>query len=420
VEMPMKPLIIREIKGFLKNPAFIASLVILFVFYGALGSIMRSGIESAIKESQSLSVGIVKEEETPLVAELIKVMNQYTNGSIGIYDSLEEAVDKIGVAIVIPKGFTENATTPGKPIVLKGGIRIDSLSPISSQTRLSLLSTIASMISNLLPVAISKLYNVSIEPSKQVSIDSYVRVYDKNLSINEFNAFTGLFSILPFLISIIVGINAGYAAQATAIEKVEKAFEMLLAQPIPRRNVVLAKILGAVVASVIMGITYMAAMLFMVLSINPSIQAGTSATSEMTRALVDVMGVGNIVSIVLTLVLGLIYSGAIGVIIGALVSDERIAGVLTTPVILLFMGLGFAIMYGGIPLNLATAVLSGIAITPIPYILLSATLSGQSILITISILVAIATTALLLFTAIVVFNRDTVILGLRISVRRRS
>lgn len=416
--MPMKPLIIREIKGFLKNPAFIASLVILFVFYGALGSIMRSGIESAIKESQSLSVGIVKEEETPLVVELIKVMNQYTNGSIGIYDSLEEAVDKIGVAIVIPKGFTENATTPGKPIVLKGGIKIDSLSPISSQSRLSLLSTIASMISNLLPVAISKLYNVSIEPSKQVSIDSYVRVYDKNLSISEFNAFTGLFSILPFLISIIVGINAGYAAQATAIEKVEKAFEMLLAQPIPRRNVVLAKILGAVVASVIMGITYMAAMLFMVLSINPSIQASTSGASEMARALVDVMGIGNIASIVLTLVLGLIYSGAIGVIIGALVNDERIAGVLTTPVILLFMGLGFAIMYGGIPLNLATAVLSGIAITPIPYILLSATLSGQSILVTVSILVAIATTALLLFTAIVVFNRDTVILGLRISVRR--
>jgi len=417
--MPMKPLIIREIKGFLKNPAFIASLVILFVFYGALGSIMRSGIESAIKESQSLSVGIVKEEETPLVAELLKVMNQYTNGSIGIYDSLEEAVDKIGVAIVIPKGFTENATTPGKPIVLKGGIRIDSLSPISSQSRLSLLSSIASMISNLLPVAISKLYNVSIEPSKQVSIDSYVRVYGKNLSINEFNAFTGLFSILPLIISIIVGINAGYAAQATAIEKVEKAFEMLLAQPIPRRNVVLAKILGAVVASVIMGITYMAAMLFMVLSINPSVQASTSGASEMARALVDVMGVGNIASIVLTLVLGLIYSGAIGVIIGALVNDERIAGVLTTPVILLFMGLGFAIMYGGIPLNLATAVLSGIAITPIPYILLSATLSGQSILVTVSILVAIATTALLLFTAIVVFNRDTVILGLRISVRRR-
>jgi len=415
----MKPLIIREIKGFLKNPAFIASLVILFVFYGALGSIMRSGIESAIKESQSFSVGIVKEEDTQLVAELIKVMNQYTNGSIGVYSSLEEAVDKIGVAIVIPKGFTENATTPGKPIVLKGGIRIDSLSPISSQSRLSLLSTIASMISNLLPVAISKLYNVSIEPSKQVSIDSYVRVYDKNLSINEFNAFTGLFSILPLLISIIVGINTGYAAQATAIEKVEKAFEMLLAQPIPRRNVVLAKILGAVVASVIMGITYMAAMLFMVLSINPSVQTGTSEASEMARALVDVMGVGNIASIVLTLVLGLIYSGAIGVIIGALVSDERIAGVLTTPVILLFMGLGFAIMYGGIPLNLATAVLSGIAITPIPYILLSATLSGQSILVTVSILVAIATTALLLFTAVVVFNRDTVILGLRISVRRK-
>lgn len=419
--MTLKPLVIREIKNFLKNPAFIASIIILVVFYASLGSIMRSGIEAAVKETLSISIGIVKEEDTELVNRLISMLSQYTNGSIGIYQSLEEAVDKTGVAIVIPRGFTENATHPGSIILLKGGVKIDNLSPITGQARISMLQGIASIISDMLPAATGVLYNISIPPSRPVMVESYVRIYDKTLTANEFNSFMSMFSIIPVVIGIIVGINATYAAQATAIEKVEKAFEMLLAQPIPRRSVVIAKIIGSVTASVIMGVTYMIALLLMLVSAIPAGTAlGNQSSINLIESVISIGGSGNILVSILVIILGLIYSGAIGVIIGAVVTDERIAGALSTPIILLFMGVGFATIYMGMPLNMATSILSGLTITSIPLVLVNASLSGQYIYAWISISIAIAVSILLMVTAILVFNRDIVILGLRISLRKRE
>ncbi|MEL9908425.1 MAG: ABC transporter permease [Desulfurococcus sp.] len=419
--MTLKPLVIREIKNFLKNPAFIASMIILVVFYASLGSIMRSGIESAVKETMSISIGIVKEEDTELVNRLISMLSQYTNGSIGIYQSLEEAVDKTGVAIVIPRGFTENATQTGSIILLKGGVKIDNLSPITGQARISILQEIASIISDMLPAAASVLYNISIPPSRPVMVESYVRIYDKTLTANEFNSFMTMFSIIPVVIGIIVGINATYAAQATAIEKVEKAFEMLLAQPIPRRSVVIAKIIGSVAASVIMGVAYMIALFLMLASAIPAgITLGNQSSINIVESVISIGGSGNILVSILVIILGLIYSGAIGVIIGAVVADERIAGALSTPIILLFMGVGFATIYMGMPLNTATSILSGLTITSIPLVLINATLSGQYIYVWISISIAIIVSILLMATAIFVFNRDIVILGLRISLRKRE
>lgn len=419
--MTLKPLVIREIKNFLKNPAFIASIIILVVFYASLGSIMRSGIESAVKETLSISIGIVKEEDTELVNRLISMLSQYTNGSIGIYQSLEEAVDKTGVAIVIPRGFTENATQSGSIILLKGGVKIDNLSPITGQARISMLQGIASIISDMLPAATGVLYNISIPPSRPVMVESYVRIYDKTLTANEFNSFMTMFSIIPVVIGIIVGINATYAAQATAIEKVEKAFEMLLAQPIPRRSVVIAKIIGSVTASVIMGAAYMIALLLMLVSAIPAGTAlGNQSSINLIESVISIGGSGNILVSILVIILGLIYSGAIGVIIGAVVADERIAGALSTPIILLFMGVGFATIYMGMPLNMATSILSGLTITSIPLVLINASLSGQYIYAWISISIAITVSILLMVIAILVFNRDIVILGLRISLRKRE
>ncbi|ACL10666.1 ABC-type Na+ efflux pump, permease [Desulfurococcus amylolyticus 1221n] len=419
--MTLKPLVIREIKNFLRNPAFIASIIILVVFYASLGSIMRSGIESAVKESLSISIGIVKEEDTELVSRLISMLSQYTNGSIGIYQSLEEAVDKTGVAIVIPRGFTENATQSGSTILLKGGVKIDNLSPITGQARISMLQGIASIISDMLPAATGVLYNISIPPSRPVMVESYVRVYDKTLTANEFNSFMTMFSIIPVVIGIIVGINATYAAQATAIEKVEKAFEMLLAQPIPRRSVVIAKIIGSVTASVIMGAAYMIALFLMLVSAIPAGTAlGNRSSINLVESVISIGGTGNILVSILVIILGLIYSGAIGVIIGAVVADERIAGALSTPIILLFMGVGFATIYMGMPLNMATSILSGLTITSIPLVLINASLSGQYIYAWISISIAITVSILLMVIAILVFNRDIVILGLRISLRKRE
>ncbi|MCY0868667.1 MAG: ABC transporter permease [Desulfurococcus sp.] len=417
--MVLKQLVIREVKSFLKNPVFIASLVILMVFYPSLGSVIKTGVES-VREASSLSAGLVIEENTALVSKLVDTLVEYSNGSVKVYSSLPEALKETGVAVLIPRGFTENATSPGRVAVLKGEVRVEDISPISSQARLLILQNIASTISELLPVAVGQLYNITIQPGTRVVVEGSVIMYGRVLSEAEFSTLVGFFTMVPMLLGIVIGLNVTYAAQATAVEKAEKAFEMLLAQPIPRRSVVLAKMAGAVVASIITGVVYMTGMLLMFSSIEGSAPLPGGEDSRVPSFLLGIVGLSDILVVIAVLVLGLVYSGAIGVVIGAVITDERAAGILSTPVVLLFMGISFAAMFLGIPLNSLTAVLAGTSITLIPLVVVNSVLSGRYELAVISVSTSIAATVFLIALAVYLFNRDVVVLGLSISLRRRT
>jgi len=147
--------------------------------------------------------------------------------------------------------------------------------------------------------------------------------------------------------------------------------------------------------------------------------APQETTTEVTVNLINLLGMDIIILSILSLIVGLIYSGAIGVILGSIVSDERIAGALSTPITFLFIGVGLATIYMGLPLNAITAMIAGVTIAPLPYIFASASLMGEYNLIAISTATGIASCALLIALASILFNRDIVILGLKLSWRRR-
>ncbi|MEM4646621.1 MAG: ABC transporter permease, partial [Zestosphaera sp.] len=390
-------------------------------FYGVLGNIVGSATKSAVEEVMESSVGLVLGEDTKLVRELIKLLNTTMGGKVRVYSSLDEAVSETGVGILIPAGFTENATSLDKPVVLGGGVRVTTFSLTGAQARAGLLTTVSNTIERLLPLAISATYNVSLQPQKPVLVSGNILFYDKKISQEEFLAITALISFTPLFISLILGMNTTYASQLVAVEKVEKAFEMLLAQPIRRRDIVLAKILGASVASVLFGAVYLAGMLAMFVGTTGSLTApaGTEQVSPIIIT-VNLLGPEILGLIGLTIVIGLISSGAIGVIIGSIVSDERIAGGLATPVMLVFIGIGFLTMFMGLPPNPVTAFLAGLTIVSLPYMYAISLLSGETVLITYSIIVAIGMCSLLIYVASTIFNRDIVVLGLRISWSKKT
>lgn len=414
-------LIKREVKAFIKNPGFIIGIILMISFYGILGNIVGSATKSAVEEVMESSVGLVLGEDTKLVRELIKLLNTTMGGRVRVYSSLDEAISETGVGILIPAGFTENATSLDKPVVLGGGVRVTTFSLTGAQARAGLLTTVSNTIERLLPLAISATYNVSLQPQKPVLVSGNISFYDKKISQEEFLAITALISFTPLFISLILGMNTTYASQLVAVEKVEKAFEMLLAQPIRRRDIVLAKILGASVASVLFGAVYLAGMLAMFVGTTGSVTAPAGAEQVSPIIItVNLHGPEILGLIGLTIVIGLISSGAIGVIIGSIVSDERIAGGLATPVMLVFIGIGFLTMFMGLPPNPVTAFLAGLTIVSLPYMYAISLLSGETVLITYSIIVAIGMCSLLIYVASTIFNRDIVVLGLRISWSKKT
>lgn len=418
--MTISQLIKREVKAFIKNPGFIIGIILIISFYGVLGNVTGRAIESAAKEVMELNVGLVLDEDTKLVRELIRFLNITMEGRVRVYSSLDEAVSEAGVGVVIPAGFTKNATSPDKPVILRGGVRVTTFSLTGAQARTGLLTTVSSTIERLLPLAISATYNVSLQPQKPVLVSGSISFYDRKMSQEEFLSITAFISLIPLFISLVLGINATYASQLMAVEKVEKAFEMLLAQPIRRRDIVLAKILGASVASILFGAVYLISMLSM---FDGRVSGTTTSTGveqvSLIDALVDLLGPEILGVIGLTLVIGLIFSGAIGVIIGSVVSDERIAGGLVTPVMFVFIGIGFLTMFMGLPPNPATAVLVGLTIASLPYMYAVSLLSGEATLIMYSMVAALGMCSLLIYVASMIFDRDIVVLGLRMSLGRK-
>ncbi|WP_448577158.1 ABC transporter permease [Thermosphaera sp.] len=413
--MTLKPLIIREVKAFVKNPAFIMSIVLLFVFYGLLGRIISTGVQTAVEETLNVQVGVVVKDASEFVNKVLVIANQTSGGRLKLVGDVESGLSMYEIVVVIPPDFTYRAVNLNETLVLESYTKINTVSPVVSSAK----SGVATMVSELIRKSVA--YTIAVEndidPSlidKPVMVNSTIQFYGKTMKMEEYTAFSAITGIIPVIVAIIIGVNAMYASQFTATEKVEKAFEMLLAQPIPRRNVVFAKIIGSIVASMLMGIAYFAGILLMLSSATPPTPNTSESSVNLAEFLLQAVGFEALLISIGSIVLGLIFSGATGVTLGSIVSDERIAGALTTPILFVFIGVGYALLFIGLPINVATGVIAGVTIAPLPVVAVVSTMMGDTATLAVSLLAALISTLSVMSIAVYVFNRDIVVLGLRI------
>lgn len=418
--MTLTPLLIREVKAFIKNPAFILSIVFIIGFYGILGRLMSTGIQTAVEQTLNMQIGVVLYDSSDFAVRVLSVANKTSGGRLQLVPSLEAGLSIYDIVVVIPSDFTVRVMELDKPINIESYIKINTISPVVSGAKTNIITVISDLIRKSISYVIAIERNI--DPSlinKHVLMNTTLQVYGKIMKLEEYSTISFLMGFVPMMIAIIMGINATYASQFTATEKVEKAFEMLLAQPIPRRNIVFAKIIGSIIASLLMGIAYFTGMFLILLSATTSTPNTIGNTTGLSVNLIEIVsgkiGFNALLVSIATIILGLIYSGALGITIGSIVSDERIAGVLTAPIIFTFIGIGYALIFIGLPVNIITGVIAGITIAPLPVIALVSTMIGDFTVLTTSLLFAVLSTIVVMGIAIHIYNRDIVVLGLRIS-----
>lgn len=418
--MTLTPLLIREVKAFIKNPAFILGIVFIIGFYGILGRLMSTGIQTAVEQTLNMQIGVVLYDSSDFAVRVLSVANKTSGGRLQLVPSLEAGLNIYDIVVVIPSDFTIRVMELDKPINIESYIIINTISPVVSGAKTNIITVISDLIRKSISYVIAIERNI--DPSlinKHVLMNTTLQVYGKIMKLEEYSTISFLMGFVPMMIAIIMGINAAYASQFTATEKVEKAFEMLLAQPIPRRNIVFAKIIGSIIASLLMGIAYFTGMFLILLSATTSTPNTIGNTTGLSVNLIEIVsgkiGFNALLVSIATIILGLIYSGALGIIIGSIVSDERIAGALTAPIIFTFIGIGYALIFIGLPVNIITGVIAGITIAPLPVIALVSTMIGDFTVLTTSLLFAVLSTIVVMGIAIHIYNRDIVVLGLRIS-----
>ncbi|MEM0506297.1 MAG: ABC transporter permease [Thermosphaera sp.] len=413
--MSLRPLVIREVKAFVKNPAFIFSLILIFIFYGVLGQLISAGVQTAVQETVKVQVGLVQLDESEFAKKVVEIANHTMGGRLQLVPSVEYGLSRYDLVVVLPSDFTVRALSLNESLHIETYVKVDTVSPVVSGAKTNLAYQVSDFISKSATYVIALERNI--DPSlinKAVSVNSTVQVYGKTMRMEEYSAFSTITGFLPLVIAVIIGVNSMYASQFTAVEKVEKAFEMLLAQPIPRRNVVFAKIIGSIIASLLMGLAYFAGILLLLSGSLSTPQGVDQGAVNLAEFVYTKIGVDPLIISIASIVLGLIYSGAIGVTLGSIVSDERIAGAITTPIMFVFIGVGYALIFIGLPVNLTTGIIAGITIAPLPVVAIVSSMLGDYTTLTVSLISAVISTIIVMSLAIYIFNRDIVVLGLRI------
>jgi len=405
--MTLRPLIEREVKAILKNPAFILSLLLILVLYNAIGQITSSAIKTAHETLSTNEVGIILKDPSDFAKRIIHLANQTAGNRLHIVESIDFGLNTYGMVLIIPEDFTSSVRDTSKYVQLEAYIKMETLSPMQGSTKLSFVNQLGELIRKAIVISVATEQRVDpLLVTKPVIVDPRVKLYEKLMSIEEFSTISQFINLIVLLIAVIIGINSVNAAQFVATEKVEKAFEMLLAQPTPRRNIVIAKITGSTFASLLIGAVYFFGLSSMLSGIFPS--------STAAEILYSKLGTGGIYMSLLSIVLGLISSGALGVLIGSIVSDERIASTLAFPIMLVSMGAAFAFSYASLPINTYTGILAGITLSPTPYIILEGFISGNTMLIAITLLTELLFTLVVIVLAMYVYERDIVVLGIKI------
>ncbi|MCI4462130.1 MAG: ABC transporter permease [Thermogladius sp.] len=413
--MSFKPLFEREIKAVLKNPGFLITLILIPLFYISLGSVMNIGVRSAVSQVSGY-IGVVDRDDTPLSHLFVYYLNLTLDGRVSYANGTGE-LGSYSTIVVIPRGFQEMA--------------LNNSANLSTLTRINSLSLVS--LGAIPPLALQGSFNdalryalASFTLGKKIEIGnaslntSIQLVYQgRVLDYTSVNTFVGYGILSTFIIGIMMSFTAGFATSASAMEKAEKAFELLLSQPVGRSRIVLAKIAASVVAAFIVGLVFFASLFVSVMHAAgfPGGQALPSGgAGGLGRPQVDLGGAVAFTAV--TVFLGSLISGSIGVLIGGVVSDERTAGILVTPIVMILFGFTIIAEFIGVSLDAPTAVLSGLTVTPLPLLLSVSNIVGDYSFFYLALSLSIVELAILIGVAIKLYNSEIVITGLHL--RKKS
>jgi ABC-2 type transport system permease protein len=422
--LAVKILLERELKLIIRNPGFIIGLIFIIAFYSFIGKMTGYAVEMSVREMYTASIGIINRDSSLFAQRLVEDLNKTFGGRIYSVSSVEEGLRRYGYVLVIPENFSliENFTNRSQVYLYQKIDKIPSTTTLSAQMS----SLIAGSINNIIKDLLIKMRGYSPEVmNKSVSVYSEVLFRDRFISQGVLMSITGFSMFLAFITAFIMMMVGTFSTQLMVFEKIEKAFEMLLAQPIHRRDIVIAKLISSVVQSLLMGAAYLIGMFLMFTSMGSSAAATSSSqpfSSEnytigfSINDLIVYTGAGAQILLLIgvILVLGMIYVGALGIIAGLMASDERSAGYVGGPIAFFFLGVGFAMMFISPPLDYTVAFISSFAVVPAIVYVITGSLLNDYMFIILPLIGVSIPPIILIIIASKIIDRDIIVTGLRI------
>jgi len=349
-------LVEKEVKDLLRDPRIYIGLVMPAILMPLLGFLISASISSSVESgTRSLKIAVLDYDNTVLSRAFVN-LSLSLGTDIRMIDaySLEDAVSETrslgsNVLIIIRDGF-ENDLINFKRASVEVYVVVESISlgSIGAYSVVEgILSSSSKFFSNML---ISKL-NSSISPDVvrdplNISIRSILK--DKTIDAPPqilFNQLLMGYSILIPLLLLMLSITVvQFAATATAVENEEKTLETLLTFPVSRYEILLAKLLGSSILAVIGSILFTGGFILYFNNILP--MSSFNLPIENVSQLLPSPPLESFLLLAASLILAILFVTSLGVAIGALSSDVRMANSLLGLVIIPIIVPSILIMYG--------------------------------------------------------------------------
>ncbi len=352
----LKPLVEKEVKDLLRDPRIYIGLIVPIIMLPLMGFAISAATQSAQEVGlKSLKLALLDYDGTQTSAGFKTLLtNMGLNVSSVVADNIPDALDEAKAAgskvlLVLPQGFEDNLTAFKKAGVSVYSV-VDSMG-LGSIGAYSVIDGVLEKSSEILSAELISELDPNADPDTirtPLNITRYSIVKDVVMQVPPQALFNQLFLgygiMVPMVLLILAMTVTQIAATATAVENEEKTLETLLTFPVNRYDILVSKLLGSSVVAILGGIMFTGGFFLYFEGAfsmaNLGLDVGTALPS-----LPPPPPVAYVV-LAVSLMLAILFVTSLGIVIGALSSDVRMAGSLIGVVIVPVLVPSLLIMYG--------------------------------------------------------------------------
>ena len=363
-------LVVKEFRDLVRDPRIWIPFILSAILMPAMGLVVYAPMMSAAEKAagENLYVAVINMDKGTVATSLIDFLNKISEkskivvyqvniGNISFSDNNEikkvsehilSVYPKVENILIFPADFSEKIYSKQRVRVYMITI-VREISFIGSTVKTQRLSTI---LDNFVRELV--LNGTGIKPSVVVSPivedEANYLVGKKALLLGNSIAVLTSLSLASFLIPIILMMISVTIMQMTAtsmaVENEEKTLETLLTLPLTRTQILLSKLLGSfTVAAIGSFMSVVGFGLYMVIIMQPVSFASTSMSNQVNFSIQAMISPLDITYIIASLIATTFFTAALGIVVGALSSDTRIASTIIGPLSMLVFVPGMLIAF---------------------------------------------------------------------------
>lgn len=352
----LRELILKEVKDLIRDPRIWLPFIISALILPVVGLIISTGIRGSVAEISAPINLLVNDLDNEFLTKYVLgnlsklgLINNLTVVHVGDLTSLKTMALEGGfdVILIIGDGFTRSLLSG-----LKANITlIDVVRTVGMMSSLKS-SIITSLFNDVVGDVVLRYYGLNTSSSIIKSpTNALIMTYlvPRNQLITGSSSLLTQLSmtslIIPLALMIITISVLQMAATSTAIENEEKTLEVLLTLPISRFSILMSKLLGSfTVALVGSSFNILGFIIYFYIFSTTLTTSVPTSTLDLTPS-IYLIDLTSITYLAVSVILTSLAMAALGVTIGVLSSDVRIASTISGPIVMLVILPSYYIMF---------------------------------------------------------------------------